>query len=150
LWLSAVAVDHNAGIGFTAIVASVDTIMSAKHGEIRVYYNSACPVCNAGITYQRRRMRECPVQWRDVHRDLGARREIAADLEFVRERLHAVDEDGRVRSGLDAFEVIWRHSPGEHWKARLIALPLVKPVVTLLYNAFARVLYKWNRWMRHW
>ena len=118
--------------------------------EIRVYYNSACPVCNAGIAHQRRRMAGSAVQWRDVHRDLGARREISAELEFVRERLHAVDEDGRVRTGIDAFELIWRRSPREHWKARLVALPLVRPVATLLYNAFARVLYRWNRWMRHW
>ena len=118
--------------------------------EIRVYYNSACPVCNAGITHQRRKMAGCAVQWRDVHRDLDARREVAADLEFVRERLHVIDESGRIRSGVDAFEVIWRHSPHEQWKARLITSPVVRPVTTVLYNAFARLLYRWNRWMRHW
>lgn len=118
--------------------------------EIRVYYNSACPVCNAGVARQRRRMAGCAVRWRDVHHDLGARREIPAELEFVRERLHVLDAAGRLRSGVDAFETIWRHSPRERWKARLIAHPLVRPAATAAYNGFARALYKWNRWMRHW
>jgi predicted DCC family thiol-disulfide oxidoreductase YuxK len=140
-----VAVDRNAGLRLTAI----------DMPAIRVYYNSACPVCNAGISHQRlshqrRKMAGCAVQWRDVHRDLDARREIPADLEFVRERLHVIDETGRIRSGVDAFEVIWRHSPHEKWKARLIALPLLRPLATLLYNAFARALYKWNRLNKRW
>ncbi|MGH8588498.1 MAG: DUF393 domain-containing protein, partial [Gammaproteobacteria bacterium] len=36
----------------------------------KVYYNSACPVCNAGIKDQRRRMEACGIEgieWVDVH-----------------------------------------------------------------------------------
>lgn len=118
--------------------------------EIRVFYNGACPVCSAGITKQKAKMAGCAVQWKDVHTDENARRELASDLEFVRERLHAVDENGQVGIGVEAFEVIWRHSPNERWKARLISRPGVKQLATLLYNVFARFLYKWNRWLGRW
>ena len=36
----------------------------------KVYYNSACPICNAGITDQRKRMEACGlnnIRWIDVH-----------------------------------------------------------------------------------
>jgi hypothetical protein len=36
----------------------------------KVYYNSACPVCNAGIKDQRQRMEACglkDIEWVDVH-----------------------------------------------------------------------------------
>jgi hypothetical protein len=36
----------------------------------KVYYNSACPVCSAGIKDQRRRMEACgieDIEWVDVH-----------------------------------------------------------------------------------
>jgi predicted DCC family thiol-disulfide oxidoreductase YuxK len=95
-------------------------------------------------------MSGCNVQWNDVHTQVGAHREVSPDLEFVRERLHAIDERGQVKVGIDAFAVIWRHSPGEEWKARLISLPVIRHVFAALYNLFARLLYKWNRWLHRW
>lgn len=121
-----------------------------KTGEIKVYYNSACPVCDAGISAQKDKMAACAVQWKDVNSDVQARSEIPAELEFVRERLHAIDEDGNLKVGIDAFEVIWRHSPNEQWKATLIALPIIKPISALAYNLFAKLLYRWNISKGHW
>lgn len=123
---------------------------SSKERALRVYYNSACPVCNAGIERQKRIMAGCPVAWKDVHTDEAARGEFPSDLEFVRERLHAVDERGNLRVGFDAFLTIWRHSPRERWKARLFGLPVVRHAGRLGYNLFARALYRWNRHRRRW
>ena len=117
---------------------------------IRVYYNSACPVCDAGIGAQKDRMGACAVQWKDVHTDTAARAEIPAELEFVRERLHAVNAAGRVMVGVDAAILIWRHSPGEAWKARLFSLPLVHGLASVGYKIFARLLYGWNLRKGHW
>lgn len=126
------------------------TDRSTQDRALRVYYNSACPVCNAGIEYQKRRMAGCPVAWKDVHNDVEARGELTSDLEFVRERLHAVDEDGNSHVGFDAFLVIWRRSPGERWKARVFGMPVLRQLCTLAYNAFARGLYRWNRRKGRW
>ena len=72
----------------------------------KVYYNSACPVCNAGIKDQRRRMEACgikDIQWIDVHAHPEAVEEIGAPLEQVRERLHVRSADGQLSVGADAF-----------------------------------------------
>lgn len=124
--------------------------MAGGNRGLRVYYNSACPVCAAAISRQRKKMRECGVSWKDIHTDDNACREIGAEREFVRERLHAVDENGVIRVGVDAFEMIWRRSPTGRWKATLVSLPILKQISTILYNRFARILYRWNRWMGHW
>jgi len=124
--------------------------MRDSNTGIKVYYNSACPVCNAGISRQKTKMRGCKVQWRDVHIEQNTCEEIGAEREFVRERLHAVDERGRLRIGVEAFETIWRHSPNERWKAALVSLPGIKQIATLGYNVFARLLYKWNRSKARW
>jgi predicted DCC family thiol-disulfide oxidoreductase YuxK len=120
--------------------------------KVKVYYNSACPVCNAGITGQRERMKGCgtEVDWIDIHRDAGAAKEIGAQREFVRERLHVVDETGKVRIGADAFEALWRHTPGQQAWARIIRLPVLRTLSRWLYNAFAACLYAWNRAKGRW
>lgn len=118
--------------------------------EIKVFYNSACPVCKAGIEGQMDKESSCPIQWNDVHQDNQLVTEVNADLEFVRERLHVVDEKGNLQIGFNAFLAIWRNSPKETWKAKLLGLPVIKQICQVLYNLFAAALYKWNRSKKHW
>jgi predicted DCC family thiol-disulfide oxidoreductase YuxK len=117
---------------------------------IKVYYNSACPVCKAGIENQKSRMKGCPVEWKDVHSHPALVTEIHSELEQVRERLHVVDEHGQTYIGFDAFLTIWRHSPGEKWKATLLGLPLIRQLGRMAYDQFAALLYKWNKAKKHW
>jgi predicted DCC family thiol-disulfide oxidoreductase YuxK len=120
--------------------------------KVKVYYNSACPVCNAGIEGQRRRMLDCAtqVEWIDIHRDADAVCEIGADREFVRERLHVLDENGEIRIGAEAFEALWRHTPSQTRWAALLRLPLVRTLARWAYNGFAFGLYAWNRSKGRW
>jgi predicted DCC family thiol-disulfide oxidoreductase YuxK len=119
----------------------------------KVYYNSACPVCNAGIKEQRQRMEACgikDIEWVDVHMHPEAVSEVGASLEQVRERLHVKTPDGHLDVGVDAFTQLWSQTPGQRWFARLLRLPILKQCAHFTYNIFARLLYLWNRAKRHW
>lgn len=119
----------------------------------KVYYNSACPVCNAGIKDQRRRMQECGVndiEWVDVHNNPDAVSEVGSSLEQVRERLYVKDDQGRLNIGADAFIHLWQQTPSQHWLARLFQLPVIRSLARTAYNGFAWLLYRWNRALRHW
>jgi predicted DCC family thiol-disulfide oxidoreductase YuxK len=119
----------------------------------KVYYNSACPVCDAGIKDQRQRMEACgvkDVEWIDVHTRPEAVREVGAPLEQVRERLHVKTEDGRLDVGADAFARLWSQTPGQRSLAKLLRFPVIRQITHLVYNAFARLLYRWNRAKGHW
>ena len=116
---------------------------------MKVYYNSACPVCKAGIEGQKGKDSTCEIQWNDVHRDNAVVADVDADLEFVRERLHVIDEDGSLHVGLDAFLAIWRNSPRERWKAAVFGLPVISSVCRIAYNVFAVALYRCNRLRKH-
>ena len=120
--------------------------------KTKVYFNSACPVCDAGIKYQRRKLKGCSneIEWIDVHSSNEAAVEVGADLEFVRERLHVVDEAGTVHVGSEAFAVLWQKTPGQMMLARLVQMPGLRALSNWLYNAFARLLYRWNRLKRRW
>jgi predicted DCC family thiol-disulfide oxidoreductase YuxK len=121
-------------------------------GKTKVYYNSACPVCNAGIEYQQQRLGDSSdaIEWIDVHSRNEAVCDLNQDLEAVRERLHVVDEEGELHVGADAFAELWSKTPGQSAWARVARVPGLRPVWRALYNGFAALLYRWNRINRHW
>ena len=117
---------------------------------MKVYYNSACPVCRAGIEGQMSKGSTCEIQWNDVHKNNDLVSEIDSELEFVRKRLHVVDENGHLQVGFDAFLAIWRNSPKETWKAKAFGLPVINHLCRMAYNGFAAILYRWNKAKKHW
>jgi predicted DCC family thiol-disulfide oxidoreductase YuxK len=120
--------------------------------KTKVYYNSACPVCNAGIAYQQRKLGKTSdeIEWIDVHSRNDAVCELNRDLELVRERLHVVDEAGDVHVGADAFAELWSKTPGQGAWASLARTPGLRAFWRVLYNGFAALLYRWNRINGRW
>lgn len=121
---------------------------------VEVFYNSACPVCRAGMDEQRRAM-ETPGQAEDVEfTDMTASPEaLAADgltLDHVRRHFYVRDGAGHLHRGADAAAVLWRMTPGRRWLGRLISLPLIRPLAGLSYDWFADRLYNWNRRKGRW
>lgn len=120
---------------------------------MKVYYNSACPLCRAGIESERCRIEAVSpraVEWIDVHMDPASVRGIAKDVEYVKERLHVATADGRLHVGVDAIAALLGEIPGQRWIARLIALPVIHGIGRVAYNVFARALYRWNRARGRW
>jgi predicted DCC family thiol-disulfide oxidoreductase YuxK len=120
--------------------------MTTEHAT--VYYNSACPVCDAGICYQRQKMAGLPVQFVDVNARPDMAQELGVDLELLRERLHVRTADGHLVEGDRAFVALWAQTPGQRWLARL-ARPLAR-LTGPLYRVLAGLLYRWNRQRGHW
>lgn len=89
----------------TVTPTSTSDASEARHiaSKATVYYNSACPVCNAGIcAMQERTASDKGIEWIDVHRNPEVLDALGLQLEDVRERLHFADSDGRMRVGADA------------------------------------------------
>ena len=120
--------------------------------RVKVYYNSACPVCKAGIAGQRQRMSSgsTDVEWIDIDGRPDAVCEIGATQELVRERLHVVDEQGTLHVGADAFGALWTRTPGQRMLGRVIGWPVLRVLGRWLYNGFAALLYAWNKAHRRW
>jgi len=116
----------------------------------KVYYNSACPVCDAGIRVQRSRMAKDAVEWIDVRRNPDAVAALGKGLEDVRERLHVTDSAGRTWVGADAVSQLMLATPGQRLLGRVGRWPVVRTLARVGYNGFARLLYRWNRRRGHW
>lgn len=123
-------------------------------GTLTVWYNTKCPVCDTGIGWQRNRLvnvaRSGAIAFRDINLEPDALSRFGADVEAVRRRLHAVDGAGALHVGWDCAIEIWRRTPGDGWLATVFGAPGLRWLGRVGYDGFARVLYAWNRLMRHW
>jgi predicted DCC family thiol-disulfide oxidoreductase YuxK len=121
---------------------------------LTVWYNTKCPVCDAGIGWQQRRLvsaaRSGVIQFRDINLEPAALDRFGAGLEDIRRRLHGVDGDGRLQVGIDCAIAIWRLTPGTQWLGWVMTVPGVHGVTAFAYDRFADVLYAWNRRKGHW
>jgi predicted DCC family thiol-disulfide oxidoreductase YuxK len=122
--------------------------------KLRVYYNSRCPVCDAGIRWQRRKMTSAgagnAADWRDINDDPNALRFCGAEVNDVRRKLYVLDDAGNVHIGAAAFAALWRATPGQRWLGRLLSLPPLAAAARWSYDAFAALLYAWNRRQGRW
>jgi predicted DCC family thiol-disulfide oxidoreductase YuxK len=120
--------------------------------KLTVWYNTKCPVCNAGIDYQRNRLvsavRAGAIEFLDINENPTALAAHGATVEDIRRRLHATDPKGTLYVGADCAIEIWRRTPGDAWLASLTGLS--RPVSRFVYERFADLLYAWNRRQNHW
>src|SRR5215207_2341287 len=121
---------------------------------LTVWYNTRCPVCDAGIGRQKRRLIEAVkagrIAFRDINLEPDALARHSATLEDIRRRLHATDADGRLLVGADVAIAVWRATPGEGWLASLLGNPVTLPLTRFVYDRFADLLYAWNRRKARW
>ena len=119
-----------------------------------VWYNTRCPVCNAGIDRQRNKlfaaMQAGTIEFRDINLEPDALARYGVTLADVRRRLHATDAAGRLLVGADVAVAVWRLTPGEGWLAALFGNAVVRPVTRFAYDRFADLLYVWNVRKGHW
>ena len=118
--------------------------------RLTIWYNTRCPVCDAGIVRQRNKLRALvrarAIEFRDINDEPDALAAYGTSLDDIRRRLHATDDTGRLLVGADVAIAIWRMTPGEGWLATLLGNPVTRPLTRFAYDRFADVLWAWNRW----
>lgn len=121
---------------------------------LTVWYNTRCPVCDAGIDRQRNKLlaavQSGTIAFRDINLEPDALARYGASLEDIRRRLHGTDAAGQLLVGADVAIAVWRLTPGEHWLAALTGNPAARPITRFVYDRFADILYAWNRRKGHW
>src|ERR1700693_1110407 len=115
--------------------------------QLTVWYNTKCPVCNAGIGWQHSRLvraaQSGAIEFRDINLEPDALSRFGAGVNDVRRRLHGLDADGQFHAGMNFAIAIWRRTPGDAWLGRIVGLPVIREVAGFGYDRFADVLYAW-------
>lgn len=109
---------------------------------LKVFYDGSCSVCSTEMSAYMRREHGGRLEFVDIADPSFDPARYGITLEAFMYQLHAIDRDGRVFRGVDAFRAVWLAFPGSRWYrllAGLTASPLVRPPAALAYRTFARL-----------
>ena len=104
---------------------------------LKVFYDGKCGMCSREIRhYMKISPRETFI-WRDIANEPQHLKEINVSQSYALKRLHVIDQDGKIKIGVDAFIAIWSKIPRWRLLAFLCAMPGIKFTLGVLYNKFA-------------
>ncbi|MDQ2090989.1 thiol-disulfide oxidoreductase DCC family protein [Marimonas arenosa] len=103
-----------------------------------VYYDGACPLCRAEISFYTSRDAAGRLELVDVSQPNAA---LPEDLErdAALARFHVMTPAGRLRSGAAGFAALWAEVPGWGWAAKVAGRPGMSAVLELGYRLFLRM-----------
>jgi predicted DCC family thiol-disulfide oxidoreductase YuxK len=105
---------------------------------LTLFYDGLCPLCSREIAHYRRRLTDPDVSFLDIADPTFDAARHGLHPRRVRRVLHVKVGDD-VRTGVDAFIVLWQRVRGWSWLARLASSPCIYHAMTVGYHLFALV-----------
>jgi predicted DCC family thiol-disulfide oxidoreductase YuxK len=109
---------------------------------LQVFYDGSCSICAGEMDIYRRKEHEGRLIFVDLNSaDFDPARYGIAMAAFMFE-MHAIDQQGRVYRGVEAFWAIWQAFPASTWYGFLgtmITLPGLNLLARAAYSCFARI-----------
>ena len=114
--------------------------MSASPHQISkatVYFDGACPLCQAEINHYRRLKGAVMIDFVDA---AACAQQVRDDLsrETALARFHMRTRDGELLSGAKAFVQLWRHLPRWRWLSALAQVPGAMLILEIGYRLTLR------------
>lgn len=126
----------------------------SERTKTKIFYNSACPVCCAGMDEQRGALKKSgqadQAAFCDMTQAPDALSAEGLTLDDVRRHFYVCNSEGTLHRGADAAAVLWRMTPGRRWLGWLISSRPIRPLARIFYDWFADRLYNWNRRKGRW
>ena len=112
-------------------------------GIMKVFFNNSCSICRAEINLYKKEQVE-GIDWVDITRNKKAEAETKKKNKSLLRRLH-VKKDGKIYEGAEAFLLIWNRIPKYRFLFKILSLPIIFNLFSLLYEIVAFFLYLKNK-----
>jgi predicted DCC family thiol-disulfide oxidoreductase YuxK len=107
-----------------------------------IFYDGSCIVCATEMDVYRKKPHEGRLRFVDIAAPEFRVDEYGISLEKLMYEMHAIDRNGRVYRGPEAFWAIWQAFPSSTWYGllgTLVTLPGLRLLARLMYHGFARI-----------
>jgi predicted DCC family thiol-disulfide oxidoreductase YuxK len=109
---------------------------------LHIFYDGSCSVCAAEVERYGRKDRDDRLILEDISAPGFDPVPFGISLDEFMYQMHAIDRNGRVFRGVEAFWAIWQAFPASTLLGlcgKLIMLPLVNPLARFCYRMFAGI-----------
>ena len=113
--------------------------------QLTVLYDGSCSFCRASVTRVRPFDSRHRIEFLDLHDPSAQVRFPRIDREVAMRWMQAVDTQGRISSGVDAWTRIGLLLPGWNLLAWPLLIPGIHWLAAKVYLWIARNRYRWNR-----
>ena len=110
---------------------------------ITVFYDAKCGLCRREINHY---MRIAPIgvfEWIDITTTPEPFTKLGFSIADGLKVLHVKDTNGTIYSAVDGFMIIWQNLPKWWVLSKIVGLPIVHPIVSMIYRKFAT--WRFNR-----
>src|SRR3974390_2272064 len=114
-------------------------------GELTVLYDGGCSLCRASVARVRQVDTRQRIEFLDVHDPSVKERFPQVDADVALLWMQAVDANGHIYSGADAWAHMGMLLPGWNLLAWILLLPGVHWIAARVYQWVARNRHRWNR-----
>jgi predicted DCC family thiol-disulfide oxidoreductase YuxK len=116
--------------------------MDSPAFPLQIFYDGACSVCAAEMDIYRRKEHDGRLVFMDLNDSDFDPAPYGISREAFMFEMHAIDRQGRVYRGVEAFWAIWQAFPNSTWYGllgTLITFPGLNLLARLGYSCFARI-----------
>jgi predicted DCC family thiol-disulfide oxidoreductase YuxK len=109
---------------------------------LQIFYDGSCSVCAGEMEFYRRKKHDNRLLFIDITAPEFDPAPYGISQEAFMYELHAIDRQGRIYKGIEAFGAIWLAFPDlsvYRLLGTLVALPGVNPLALMAYWSFARI-----------
>ena len=107
---------------------------------MKVYYDDKCKVCSKEIKFYKK-FGIKNIEWIGIHKKKSPLTK--ETKERLLKKLHVIDDNNKMKVGVDAFIALWEKHGYFRYLALLVNIFLIKKLMTILYDIFAK--YRYNR-----
>ena len=113
--------------------------------DLTILFDGHCALCRASAARVRRFDSRRRIELLDLHEPSVSQRYPKIDRQQAMKWMLAVDSQGRIYSGADAWARIGLLLPGWKFVAWILLVPGIHLLATNIYAWIARNRYRWNR-----
>ena len=103
---------------------------------LSVFYDGRCSLCDREIAFYRRHAKANTVVWLNIWNQESALAAAGLTQAQCLQKLHLLDEQGQLHSGVDAFVLLWQTVPQLGGLATLARFAPLRGLLGLGYNVF--------------
>ena len=106
---------------------------------MKVFYDDNCKVCVKEIKFYKS-LGIKNIDWVGIHKNNSSMSE--KKKEKLLKKLHVIDDNNKIKVGVDAFIALWKKHNYLKYLAFFINIFFIKIILIMFYNIFAKYRYK--------